>query len=119
MYRDIAFLSYAATVAVSGYGTCLFLWWMALNKFRTSSVFAYTMLWIFGTFVSSTIALYSRSLVLTDPELFLEFGQSVWWGLRTWIILAVLVVLCVHMSVRAITWARGGKKLHMRRSSDG
>jgi hypothetical protein len=119
IYCDIAWLSYLATLIVSAYGTGLFLWWMALNKFRTSAVFAYTMLWIFGTFFSSAIALYSRTLVLTDPKLFVEFTHTYWWSMRTWVILFVLIVLCVHMSVRACSWAKARNGIsHNRRSTD-
>jgi hypothetical protein len=119
MYNDIAWWTYAATAVVSAYGTGLFLWWMAINHFRTSSVFAYTMLWIFGTFVSSSIAVYSRTLVLIDPRLFVEFSQTVWWSARTWVILVVLLVLCVHMSFRACSWAKTRSGIpHNRRSTD-
>jgi hypothetical protein len=120
IHYDIAWMTYLATALVSAYGTGLFLWWMALNKFHTSSVFAYTMLWIFGTFFSAVIALYGRTLVLADPHLFAEFSQTVWWQLRTWVILAVLIALCTHMSVRAVSWARrkGTGVQYGRRTSD-
>jgi hypothetical protein len=119
MHNDLAWWTYLTTAIVSAYGTGLFLWWMALNKFRTSSVFAYTMLWIFGTFFSSMVALYSRTLVLTDPRLFVEFSQTIWWYSRTWAILVVLVVLCIHMSIRACTWAKNKNRIpHDRRASD-
>jgi hypothetical protein len=119
IHNDLAWVTYLATACVSAYGTGLFLWWMALNKFRTSSVFAYTMLWIFGTFFSSVIALYGRTLVLADPQSFAVFSQTFWWQSRTWAILVVLITLCIHMSVRACTWAKNRNGIpHDRRATD-
>ena len=119
IHNDLAWVTYLATALVSAYGTGLFLWWMALNKFRTSSVFAYTMLWIFGTFFSSVIALYGRTLVLADPQSFAVFSKTIWWQSRTWAILVVLIVLCVHMSIRACSWAKNRNGIpHDRRATD-
>jgi len=118
-WNDLAWWTYLFTGLISAYGALLFAWWMAKNKFHTSAVFAYTMLWIAGTGLQALVELYARMLTLQNPQLFADFSRTYWWPLRRFIILTILITLCIHMSIRAITWARKNKKHPMRRQGDG
>ena len=119
MYCDLTWWIYLLTAVISLYGTGLFLWWSWLNGFRSSSVFVYTLLWLAGTFIISGVNLYARSLRFIDPRLFYDFSQTIWWPARNLVVLAVLIILCVHMSARACFWAQHKNGIpHNRRSDD-
>jgi len=98
---DLAWWIYLSTFLVASYGTCLFIWWIIKNRFQTSAVFAYTTLWIFGAALTAGVNLYARGLSLANMELFQELIMSFWWPFRTVPTLLVLIIICVHMTMRA------------------
>jgi len=104
---DLAWWTYLLTFLVASYGTCLFLWWIIKSRFQTSAVFAYTTLWIFGAALTAGVNLYARQLSLANIELFQELIMSFWWPLRTGPTLIVLIIICVHMTVRALKRPNG------------
>lgn len=60
----------------------------------------YTQLWLAGTFIQDAVELYARTLTISDPSDFAEFAVTVWWPMRKLIVIAIITVLCVHMTIR-------------------
>lgn len=107
---DITYWIYLLIIAVSGYGTLLFLSWSMMNRFRTSSVFAYTMMWIMASGISASISMYGRRFVLSDPVEFVEFSKTLYWPARLFPVLIILIVICAHMTYRIVKWWRSGDR---------
>ena len=100
MYSDLTWWLYLGTTVVALYGSILFGYWAVKNKFRTSSVFSYTWIWLMGTALSSAINIRGRTLALEDPDLFLQFSLTFWWPMRKVAILLILIVFMSHMTRR-------------------
>lgn len=101
-WLDLTWWIYIVILSVAGYGVLLFFWWMAVNKFRASSVFLYTLIWLAGTAIMAGINVYARALHFQDLDLFYQFSHTIWWPMRFLPILIVLLVLCGHMTLRTV-----------------
>jgi hypothetical protein len=107
---DLAWWLYLLITIVSGYGTVLFSYWIVHNRFKASAVFTYTLIWLAGTTFNGIINMYARGLTLTDPLLFAEFSQSIWWPFRKVAIIIILIVFMTHMTLRFLDRSNRSEK---------
>jgi len=113
MYKDIALWSYIIGVLVSGFTCFIYSWWLVwvlrMNrkngidnvKIRISKPYIYDTILFAGIFLSMSLTLYGRYLLLTECIEMRDSLITCWlWDIRNWVIIVPLMLIGVRAYLR-------------------
>ena len=113
MFRDIALWSYIIGVLVSGFTCAVYSWWLIWvlkmnkkirsnhEKTKISKPYIYDTILFAGVFISMSLTLYGRYLLLTENIEMRDNLITCWlWDVRNWVIIVPLALIGARAYIR-------------------
>ena len=100
---DLALWTYVVMALVSTLGSVLFIWWLARNRYKSTSVYLYVTLLFIGETIRNWLNIQGRIHALANDGSFLIFSQGWIWPVRNLLSLAAMTAIVAHMSYRVLT----------------